>query len=112
MFLIMIFLFAGYAMAEDVEATWQPAEGADGYRIYYGTSQDSLIYSVDAGQQTTFIIIGLECGTQYFFEVRAYNETGETVGTNRVNYTTQACFTLPEIPEGWEIDSLVLTPTQ
>ena len=108
---LSVFFFILFTNAYAVTLTiTQPAIRADGYRIYYGEQLDKLIYSTDFGNLTTFEIKNLECGKKFFFECRAYNITGETIGSNVVEYTTPVCPTLPAIPEGWAVEVLIIKP--
>ena len=68
------------AVAEDgaVELTWRasPSRELGGYFIYFGTSRGEYFGSsspIDAGNQTTFRVEGLNNGTIYYFAVAAYN---------------------------------------
>ncbi len=94
----------------DATLQWDPAENADGYRIYFGTDIDNLNHSINTGTLTTWTVPDLKCGTEYHFQVKAYNEQGESDPTNTVTATTPGCPQLPIIPEGWKVDSLVLVP--
>ncbi len=61
-----------------------------GYRIYYGTIPDSYPDRWDAGNttQVALSVLPLEEGKTYYFVVRAYNDSGESVNSEAVTWTT------------------------
>ena len=68
---------------------WDPAAGAIGYRIYYGTTQGGPYFQspgngVDVGNVTTFTLTGLAGRTRYFFVTTAFNATSESPFSNEV----------------------------
>lgn len=101
---------SGTASGAEVTLAWDAANGADGYRIYYGTDIDGLNYSVDTGQLVEFTVSDLRCNTNYFFNVRSYNENGMSAPTNTVSELTANCPALPDVGPNWEIDSLTIVP--
>ena len=61
---------------------WDPVTAANlsGYRIYYGISPGVYVQSagqgLDAGNLTSYAVVGLTSGTRYYFAVRAYDASG------------------------------------
>lgn len=71
-----------------VTVAWSTVSGASGYRILYGTSTGNYTVEVDAGNVLTYDVTGLTNGTQYFFEVHAYNSSGtHSDGSSEVSAT-------------------------
>src|SRR6185369_13055144 len=66
---------------------WDPTPGANGYKLYYGTSSSNYTSVVDAGASTTNRITGLQIGTKYYFAVSAYNDFGESDPSTEIAYT-------------------------
>ena len=61
-----------------IEVAWQPVQGATGYRVLRGTSEDNV---ADVGVSipptaTTFADTRINAGTQYFYAVRTAGEAG------------------------------------
>ena len=110
--ILFVFLSVMVLDAAEVKITWKPSMNATGYRIYYGETPDNMRFSVNTGQLTTYIVRRLECGKQYYFYVIAYNDAGENNPSNTVSKTTDICPEFPALPEGWEIDGLVLVPVE
>lgn len=50
---------------------WDPVEGADGYRVSWGTDPAALDHEADAGAVTSYRIRGLEIGVEYGVTVTA-----------------------------------------
>jgi len=75
------------AHAARISLAWSASPSAvAGYVIAYGTSEASMTSTVDVvGNQTTYSIDGLTAGVRYYFEVRAYNASGVSSPSNRVN---------------------------
>lgn len=68
------------ADCRSVSVSWDPAEGAQGYIIRYGTREDSLNMHYQVIGQTSARINNLTAGKNYFFRVDAYNDSGRTTG--------------------------------
>ena len=59
-----------------------------GYRLYYGTTSQSLTKTADAGTQLTVTVTGLQEGVTYYFAVTARNSDGlESDFSDQVSYT-------------------------
>jgi hypothetical protein len=65
----VLFLTAHTGYTAQVTASWDQNSEAKlaGYKIYYGTQSRSYSFSIDVGNQTSYIITGLAAGTKYFF---------------------------------------------
>jgi len=81
---IPLSLLAGLAVAmgtcvsrteQSVSLAWNanPETNIVGYRLYYGTTSQSLTNTVDAGPQLTVTVNGLREGVTYYFAVTARN---------------------------------------
>ncbi|MEW6509907.1 MAG: fibronectin type III domain-containing protein, partial [Bacteroidota bacterium] len=80
------------------DAVWNPASGATGYRLDVAT--DTLFSgplagynNLDVGGATSRTVTGLAAGTEYFFRVRAVNQSGVSGNSNMVGVVT-----LPQAP--------------
>jgi len=98
--------------AVEVSLKWKASISATGYRIFYGFSQDKMIYSVDAGRLIAYTVRNLDCGKQYYFHVKAYNDAGEAEPSNAVLVETEPCVNLPIPPENFRIDGLTVSPVE
>jgi fibronectin type 3 domain-containing protein len=70
--------------------SWGESEdGVTGYRIYYGTTQGTYPQSKDVGKVLQYSLSNLPLteGTEYYFIVRAYNDSGESENSNEVSLT-------------------------
>lgn len=56
--------------------SWQPAKGAYGYNIYYGTAKDKLYHCITVNGATSYDLRGLDLGTDYYFAIQSLAETG------------------------------------
>lgn len=65
------------ASAGEIQLAWDPASGAAGYRVYYGTSPGQYTGSV-AVYGTSTTLTGLQNCTTYFVAVKAFNAAGES----------------------------------
>jgi hypothetical protein len=64
-----------------VALSWNaPAGGADGYKIYYGTSSGNYDFYVDVKNSRSEEISGLTLNKNYYFSVTAYFATGAESG--------------------------------
>ncbi len=84
---------------------WNASTGdVSGYKIYYGLSQGSYLFSEDVGNVTQYSLdkFSLSEGTTYYFVVRAYNAFGESGDSNVVTYAVPSPgdTTPPLPPEG------------
>ena len=70
-----------------IKVKFKPAFNAEGYRIYYSTST-SLFTNYIESDTNEAIIDGLTEGTNYYFQVKAYNYVGESLGDNETYSAT------------------------
>jgi len=77
----MILSPADGATFVNVAATlnWQASFGADGYKLYFGTTNPPA-YIGDLGDVTTYNPNGLADGSTYYWQVVPYNTYGEATG--------------------------------
>jgi len=76
-------------------ANWQPAEGAESYRLDVAKNSDFSemvpgFDNVDTGNQTSKTIDGLEPGTDYFYRVRSVAGPRTSPGSNNIATSTLA----------------------
>ena len=79
-------------------ANWELVSGADNYLLDVATDSDFTNFipghqSRDVGQQTSFLVEGVDPGTEYFYRVRA--EADGLIGNNSQTISTT---TFPETP--------------
>jgi hypothetical protein len=72
--------FATTVDSTTITLAWDPSPDADveGYLVHQGETQGSYDHSMTApaGESPTFVVAGLELGTEYFFAATAYNSAG------------------------------------
>ncbi len=76
--------------AASVNLAWDASASTDvsGYRIYFGTSSNSMTNTLAVGNTTTTTVSSLTSGTNYFFTAKATNAAGlESAGSNVLSYT-------------------------
>lgn len=79
-----------------IDLRWQDnSNNEEGFKIYKwglnGTVWD-FYYLTSVGANTTmFVDTGLTCGASYWYQVSAYNSTGESTRSDWVQGTTTAC---------------------
>jgi hypothetical protein len=103
-FFVLTLLAPHLSNAESM-LSWDAVTGdVQGYKIYYGTSSGSYIYSKDAGNVTQYPLanLSLEEGTTYYFVVRAYSDAGESENSNETSYAVPSPgdTTPPLAPQG------------
>lgn len=64
----------------DCRISFEGSEGAFGYNIRYGISEDKLYTSYCVYDRTDVLITTLNAGQDYFFKVDSFNENGVTEG--------------------------------
>jgi hypothetical protein len=67
-----------------------PLAGDVTYRLFFGEIAGAENEYVDAGSSTQATIEGLEYNKTYYFRAKAYTETGESVYSDEVAWTTPA----------------------
>jgi hypothetical protein len=48
-----------------------------GYRLYYGLSSQTYAFTIDVGNEVTYVLTGLDQGQTYYFAVIAYDTAGD-----------------------------------
>ena len=87
--ILSISFSASVASALDVELSWDSCSGdINGYRTFAREQGESYNYSQPdwEGQSPNCTIYGLFDDTDYYFVVRAYNDSGESGDSNEVHY--------------------------
>ncbi len=65
--------------SNSLQLAWQPSDGLEYYEYCYDTTDDANCFSwVNNGTNMSVTLIGLEFGTNYFWQVRAINIDGTT----------------------------------
>jgi hypothetical protein len=72
-----------------------------GYIVQYGTQSGNPSTSIDVGNVTSRTITGLTAGTTYYFQVVAYNSSGQ-----QSTPSTQVTYTAPAVPSGPTITTI------
>lgn len=85
----------------NIAVEWEGVQGATGYTVKYGTSPGTYTNTVDAGNNWGQLISGLTAGTEYYFDVTAYNGLGESSNSNEMS--TVAAPWLPLAPNDAQI---------
>ena len=81
-FLIILssFIIFSYtaALSAQVELAWDPNTEQDlaGYKLYYGFESGNYIYSIDVGNQASYLISDLEPNRIHYFAATAYDTNG------------------------------------
>lgn len=74
-------------------ATWNPTQGATGYKLDVSTQSNFSVFTSDYNgksvSSTSSNITGLQPGTEYFVRVRAINASGESSNSEAKSITTQ-----------------------
>ncbi len=76
---MLLFLCIANVYSAQVTLAWDPPENEQdivGYKVHYGNSSGNYDTSIDAGNQTSYTITGLESGKIYYFVVTSYNIYG------------------------------------
>ncbi|MCG2420485.1 hypothetical protein K8089_15795 [Aequorivita sp. F47161] len=80
---------------ESFDANWTASTGATTYFLDVNTAVDftgTWVYNnFEVGNVTTFTATGLICGTEYFYRLRASNNTGTGTNSNIIATETNAC---------------------
>ncbi|MFB3924520.1 MAG: CFI-box-CTERM domain-containing protein [Syntrophales bacterium] len=88
-FALIILFTAKWLYGADIKLAWDPVTEADvsGYRIYYGTSSGHYTSIIDAGNQPSCVVTGLDSTVTYYFAATAYDQSGNESGfSNEVVY--------------------------
>jgi hypothetical protein len=97
--IVFLVLFSGIAIGASL--VWDPVQGAQGYRVYWGTSPGNYSNSRDAGSATQYNLNNLPLvdKTTYYLTVTAYNSAGESGYASPLSYST-GDNTPPSPPQG------------
>lgn len=76
--LLLLTVFSGFAFSATL--VWDPVQGAQGYRVYWGTSKGSYPNHITVGDVTSYSLdkLPLADNTTYYITVTAYNSAGES----------------------------------
>ncbi len=116
---ILIYAHTVFATT-NVNLAWNPNSESDlaGYKIYYGNSSGNYNTNIDVGNQTSYSItpegtgegsltnIGLIEGQIYYFALTAYDTSD-----NESGYSTEAVYTVPNIPPSNPSGTIIFTTT-
>lgn len=99
----------------DIKLEWEPAQFAQGYKIYLGTSSaaNEQINGEDVGNVLSYVVPFCEYETEFTWKVVAYNEYGDGKAATG-HFTTQGDatntsypyiedFESKELPMGWNV---------
>jgi hypothetical protein len=83
---------SAYAKSNGVVLAWQPQSGAEGYRVYRGTSSSNITTLVSGGTITpsTYTDTSASNGTKYYYAVKAVFSGVETAASTPASATEQA----------------------
>ena len=86
--IVFVALFSGIALGANL--VWAPVDGAQGYRVYWGTSPGSYPHSRDVGSATKCDLSSLPLAdnTTYYLTVTAYNSAGESGYASPLRYSS------------------------
>lgn len=107
---ILLLLFSTKAMTAIAILSWDPSDGATGYKIYYGTATGAYTGVVDAGAVLTMQVQGLLPETRYYFAAKAYNASQESVFSNETSAVTMPDVVIPPLPPVSTITLLGIAP--
>ena len=87
--------------------SWDAVEGIDGYTFRWGVfdetkgENESLVSSVNVGNNTEFEFLDFEPDIEYVFAVSAYNKRDETARSNIIKtfFPPEKIIELPSMPE-------------
>jgi hypothetical protein len=79
-------VLSGHGHAGTITLQWNASQGAQSYRLYYGTIDGPPYQTMlETGPSTTASVGGLTDGTRYYFAATASNRVGESVYSNEVS---------------------------
>lgn len=74
---ILMLVFASISRAESLTLQWNPVDGADGYKVYYGIASRQYSDPIDAEGEMS-LTIPYDTSTMKYLAVTAYNKWGES----------------------------------
>lgn len=83
-----------------VVLTWGPAQFADGYKVYVGTTAacNELVDGTDVGKAYSFSLPTLDYETTYRWKIVPYNSKGDCPAVSTWRFTTQKDASVSEYP--------------
>jgi len=90
----ILVLLANLVYSAEVTLVWDPntEKNVAGYRLHYGFETRKYIYDIDVGDQTSYMITGLDPGTTVFFAATAYDIYG-----NKSDYSEELAYLVPQV---------------
>jgi hypothetical protein len=82
----------------EIDLTWDAVVGADGYKIFCGTSSRNYTMTpIDVLGAVEYTVPNLVANTEYFCAVKAYNSAGDSINYSRevVSWPEPAVTALP-----------------
>lgn len=93
-------------MNKNVTFAWKPAQFADSYKLYVGTSKTNfdVLNGINVGNTTSYTAATLPAGTTLYWKVAGTNNVGEETDAPVWQFTTQSDNTVRTFPwfEGFE----------
>ena len=85
---------------KDVVLEWEPAQFAEGYKLYVGSNAEAnnLIDGLDVGNVLKYTIPECNYGTIYYWKVVPYNDFGDSNTNIMWTFTTQPHIIVMEFP--------------
>ena len=87
---VALVMLADAPVSQSVTLAWDPSPDSTvvGYFLYYGPASDNCTNRLDAGNSTSATLSGLQPGVAFYFNVTAYDATGqESPPSNEISYT-------------------------
>lgn len=84
----------------NITLSWAPAQFADGYKVYVGTTSacNELVDGADVGKSLSLTIPEAAYETRYRWKVVGYNDKGDATGVSTWIFTTQKDATIKTFP--------------
>lgn len=96
-------LLLAFPTQAQVTAVWDASRDAKtvGYKLYYGEAENEYTHCIDVGNQTSYVIDGLDEGKVYYAAVSAYDPYGvESDLSNKVTWRVARTYTLRVVITG------------
>lgn len=91
---------------KSIRFEWKPAQFAESYKLYVGTSEDNfdVVNGEDVGDITTYTLAAAPAGTKLYWKVTGVNSVGDETDAPVWSFTTQADNSVTTFPwfEGFE----------